>query len=98
MHLPYRLTDSETKCPADHRRRATEIVPVRSSGIERGARRGERGSWEKPHSPANAGPLRRPARLAVCSLGSNRSAGSALGVESSRLRGFLVKANSWRYS
>lgn len=51
MHLPYRLSDSETKCPADHRRRATEIVPVRGSDIERGARRGERGSWEKPHFP-----------------------------------------------
>ena len=54
MHSPFRLSDSETECPADHRRRATEIVPVRSSGIERGARRGERGSWEKPTPPARA--------------------------------------------
>jgi len=51
MHLPFRLNDSETECPSDHRRRATEIVPVHSSGLERGARRGERGSWETPNSP-----------------------------------------------
>jgi hypothetical protein len=29
---------AETECPADHRRRATRIAPVRSSGIEREAR------------------------------------------------------------
>ena len=38
MHSPVRLSDSETDCPAAHRRRATEIAPVRSSGIEREAR------------------------------------------------------------
>jgi hypothetical protein len=38
MHLPFRRSDSETECPADHRRRATGIAPVRSSGIEREAR------------------------------------------------------------
>ena len=37
-HSPFRLSDSETDCPADHRRRATGIAPVRSSGIEREAR------------------------------------------------------------
>jgi len=37
-HSPFRLSDSETDFPADHRRRATEIAPVRSSGIEREAR------------------------------------------------------------
>ena len=51
MHLPYRLTDSETKCPADHRRRATEIVPVRGSGIERGARRVSEVHGKNPTPP-----------------------------------------------
>jgi hypothetical protein len=39
MHLPFRLSGSETECPADHRSLATGIAPVRSSGVERVARR-----------------------------------------------------------
>ena len=45
MHLPFRLSDSETECPADHRSLATRIAPVRSCGTERVARRIERVSW-----------------------------------------------------
>ena len=45
MHLPLRASASETECPADHRSLATGIAPVRSSGIERVARRIERVSW-----------------------------------------------------
>ena len=51
MHLPFRLSDSETECPADHRRRATGIGPVRSSGIEREVRvSSERRGHETPYS------------------------------------------------
>ena len=39
MHqIPFNLSHSETQCPADHRRRATGIAPVRSGGIEREVR------------------------------------------------------------
>ena len=48
MHLPFRLSDSATECPADHRSLATGIAPVRSSGIERVAGRIERVSWFPP--------------------------------------------------
>jgi len=34
----FRLSASETECPADHRKLATGIAPVRSNSIEREAR------------------------------------------------------------
>jgi len=74
MHSPFRLSDSETECPADRRRKATGIAPVRSSGIEREAR----GSSEYRGDEIRSSPstdLRGPARLAVRFLSRDRSAG-----------------------
>jgi len=96
MHLPFRLSDSETECPADHRSLATGIAPVRSSGIERVARKIERVSWNS-FLPFDR-PSPRPRWLAVRVPAAIAAQESALGPESSRLRGFPVKTNSWRYS
>ena len=52
-HGPFRLSDSETECRADHRRRATGIAPLRSSGIEREARgSSECGGYQTRFSPS----------------------------------------------
>jgi hypothetical protein len=73
MHSHFRLRDSETEYPVDHRRKATGIAPVRSSGIEREARgSSEYRSDETSFSPSTD--LRGPVRLAVAVLSRNRSA------------------------
>ncbi len=59
MHLPFRLSDSEAECPADHRSSAIGIAPVRSSLIERAAQR--MSELVRILLPAHAGGLsRRP--------------------------------------
>ena len=56
MHSPFRLSDSETECPADHRRKATGIAPVRSSGVEREATGSSEGRGDETRSsPSRTG-------------------------------------------
>ena len=74
MHSPFRLSDSETERTADHRRRATGIAPVRSSGIEREARGSSECRGDETRSPPLTD-LRGPVRLTVGVLSRNRSAG-----------------------
>jgi len=94
MHRPFRLSDFETECPADHRSLATGIAPLRSSGIERVAR----GSSECRGFLPFDRPSPRPRWLAVSVPAAIAAQESALGPGSSRLRVFPAKTNSWRYS